>query len=81
MRDSMARVSDEDLDNALQRHMQLFERKLDVQRQELEETIKTSERYILAAMQAGAHERKNREMRKRKVTLIIDPGARSYAHS
>ncbi|KAI3602849.1 hypothetical protein WG66_011217 [Moniliophthora roreri] len=48
---------DEDLDNALQRHMQLFERKLDVQRQELEETIKTSERNILAAMQAGAHER------------------------
>ncbi|EEB92009.1 hypothetical protein MPER_09542 [Moniliophthora perniciosa FA553] len=42
----------EDLDSALQRHMQLFERKLDVQRQELEEAIKTSERNILAAMQA-----------------------------
>ncbi|KAK7043094.1 hypothetical protein VNI00_008448 [Paramarasmius palmivorus] len=63
-RTNVLKELDEDLDCALNRHMQLFERKLEVQRQELEEAIKNSEKNIIAAMQSGAHERiRNEDLR------------------
>ncbi|KAF9444007.1 hypothetical protein P691DRAFT_712505 [Macrolepiota fuliginosa MF-IS2] len=49
----------EDIDEALSRNMVLFERKLDMQNKQLNETLRQESDHIITALMAGAHDRIN----------------------
>lgn len=53
----------EDIDEAFKRNMVLFERKLDMQSKQLEETMRQESSHVTAALMAGAHDRINDPVR------------------
>lgn len=60
----------EDIDDAFSRNMVLFERKLDMQNKQLNETLRQESDHIINALMAGSHDRINDPVRIRSLSWL-----------
>lgn len=63
LRKRLMREIQEDIDEAFSRNMVLFERKLDMQNKQLNETLRQESDHVISALMAGAHDRINDPVR------------------
>jgi hypothetical protein len=63
IRKRLTKEIQEDIDEAFNRNMVLFERKLDMQNKQLNETLRQESDHVISALLAGAHDRINDPVR------------------